>query len=367
MTVIPVKHSSTFTDDLAAEVGGNIRDVYPSSAAFPNELCEPDGSLLLHLDDEAKQFAVFGPCAADEVGSTAEDVVTVLGTAYQGVQLFAAVSAAHDDRSTPCCAYRVEKLFHEYVQQLVGTFVGTVVDTFIQRCGAAGEFLYREMFHVVDWELEFRFYATQPATPKAPARAVSTVITIFKMVFQSVFIGFKFLNFKFISLCRELMSTSWLLGSKLKYSPTLELALLHRLRGDAFQREAACHIGFEFHFGAEHNLVPLDHGRGREIRGGHGILRIALAAQTNLQTAEVLQHYCLTGEECSSDEGFDTAQDSHGIGTRHGGAVVDVVGEVFEGVVTGLDGTSMEILGPLNTIRILGFSYCIVNCHSSLN
>ena len=35
-------------------------------------------------------------------------------------------------------------------------------------------------------------YIVHEATPKAPARAVSTVITIFKMVFQSVFIGFEF-------------------------------------------------------------------------------------------------------------------------------------------------------------------------------
>ena len=35
-------------------------------------------------------------------------------------------------------------------------------------------------------------HTAQEATPKAPARAVSTVITIFRMVFQSVFIGFEF-------------------------------------------------------------------------------------------------------------------------------------------------------------------------------
>ena len=35
-------------------------------------------------------------------------------------------------------------------------------------------------------------YIVHEATPKAPAKAVSTVITIFKMVFQSVFIGFEF-------------------------------------------------------------------------------------------------------------------------------------------------------------------------------
>ena len=37
-------------------------------------------------------------------------------------------------------------------------------------------------------------YIVHEATPKAPAKAVSTVITIFKMVFQSVFIGFEFLS-----------------------------------------------------------------------------------------------------------------------------------------------------------------------------
>ena len=43
-------------------------------------------------------------------------------------------------------------------------------------------------------ELEGASSFVQLATPKAPARAVSTVITIFKMVFQSVFIGFEFLS-----------------------------------------------------------------------------------------------------------------------------------------------------------------------------
>ena len=41
-------------------------------------------------------------------------------------------------------------------------------------------------------ELEGASSFVHEATPKAPARAVSTVITIFKMVFQSVFIGFVF-------------------------------------------------------------------------------------------------------------------------------------------------------------------------------
>ena len=39
-------------------------------------------------------------------------------------------------------------------------------------------------------------YIVHEATPKAPARAVSTVITIFKMVFQSVFIRFEFLSYR---------------------------------------------------------------------------------------------------------------------------------------------------------------------------
>ena len=129
--------------------------------------------------------------------------------------------------------------------------------------------------------------------------------------------------------------------------------LLHRLTRYSFQGEAASDVRFELYLGAEHDLVSLDEAGRREIRGGHDIARVALAAEAYLQATEVLQHYGLTGKE----------------GTRHGGTVVDVTGQILEGVVTGLHYTAMEVLGTFNGVLtwVLGLSYCIGDWHKKQN
>ena len=79
----------------------------PAAVALPDELGEPNASLLLHLLYELEEAAVVGLCAANDIGCAAQDMVAVLGTAHQSVELFAAIPAAHDDGFAPRLAYGV--------------------------------------------------------------------------------------------------------------------------------------------------------------------------------------------------------------------------------------------------------------------
>ena len=49
------------------------------------------------------------------------------------------------------------------------------------------------------------------------------------------------------------------------------------------------------------------------------------------------------------------------VGLRHGGAVVDTLGELLEGELTVLDRLSVEVLGAFCTIGVLGFLDSIGN------
>ena len=81
--------------------------MYPSSVALPDELRKLDAPLLLHLHDEAEQTAVVGPITSNNIGGTAEDVVAILGTAHQGVDLLATVATTDHNRLAPRFAYGV--------------------------------------------------------------------------------------------------------------------------------------------------------------------------------------------------------------------------------------------------------------------
>ena len=84
----------------------------PSSIALKDELSELDAPLLLHLHDEAEQTAVVGPVTSNNIGRTAEDVVAILGTTHQGVELLAAVATTDHNRLAPRFAYGVEELVY---------------------------------------------------------------------------------------------------------------------------------------------------------------------------------------------------------------------------------------------------------------
>ena len=111
--------------------------MYPTIVVLCDELGEADLSCLLHLHDELEQAAVIGPVAGDEVCCAADEVVAVLGSAHEGVELLASISTADHDGLAPRLAYGVEELVYEYVQQVVGTLRWAVVDALAQRRSAA--------------------------------------------------------------------------------------------------------------------------------------------------------------------------------------------------------------------------------------
>ena len=87
----------------------------PPSVAFPYQLGKLDASFLLHLLYEFEQPTMVGLRARNDVGCTAEEVVAVLGSAHEGVELLAAVARGYHDGLAPRLAYGVEELVYEYV------------------------------------------------------------------------------------------------------------------------------------------------------------------------------------------------------------------------------------------------------------
>ena len=81
--------------------------MYPTPIALPDELGEAYLSLLQHLLDEFEQTTMVDLVARDEVGSTAEHVVTILHASNERVELLAAVATRHYYRFTPRFAYWV--------------------------------------------------------------------------------------------------------------------------------------------------------------------------------------------------------------------------------------------------------------------
>ena len=98
---------TSFTNDLTLEVRGNIRDMYPSSIALPDELREAYLPLLLHLLYELEQATMVGLVASNNICRATKDMVTVLHTADERIELLASVSAADNYRLSPRFAYWV--------------------------------------------------------------------------------------------------------------------------------------------------------------------------------------------------------------------------------------------------------------------
>ena len=141
------------------------------------------------------------------------------------------------------------------------------------------------------------------------------------------------------------------------------MALRHRLRRYALQREVRSHGLFQCGIGAEHDLVPLDHRGGSEVLGAHRLIGVALALQGHLEAAEVVEHHQLTFGEGLDDMVLHAEEHGAAVGLRHGGAVVDAAGQLVQGELTRLDGLTVEILGALDTLRILYSLDCVGNWH----
>ena len=88
-----------------------------------------------------------GLVARNDIGSAAKDMVTILHTPDERVELLAAVARGYHDGLTPRFADGVEELLYQYVQQVVCTLRWAIVDALAQRGSAGGQFGYTEMFH----------------------------------------------------------------------------------------------------------------------------------------------------------------------------------------------------------------------------
>ena len=109
--VRPLCFCSLFKN-LAPQVAGDITNMEPTIVVLCDELGEADLSCLLHLHDELEQAAVVGPVAGDEVCCAADEVVAVLGSAHEGVELLAAVARGYHDGLSPRLAYGVQELVY---------------------------------------------------------------------------------------------------------------------------------------------------------------------------------------------------------------------------------------------------------------
>ena len=99
-------------NNLATQVAGDITDMEPTIVVLCDELGEADAALLLHLHDELEQAAVIGPVTGDEVCCAADEVVAVLGSAHEGVELLAAVARGYHNGLAPRLAYGVQELVY---------------------------------------------------------------------------------------------------------------------------------------------------------------------------------------------------------------------------------------------------------------
>ena len=97
---------------LTLEIRGYIRDMYPAAIALPNKLGEFDASFLLHLLYQLEQTTMVSLVARDEVCSTSQQVVTVLCSTHERVQLLTSIATADHDRCSPRLAYGVEELVY---------------------------------------------------------------------------------------------------------------------------------------------------------------------------------------------------------------------------------------------------------------
>ncbi len=107
------------------------------------------------------------------------------------------------------------------------------------------------------------------------------------------------------------------------------MALRHRLRRDALQREVRSHGLLECRIGAEHDLVTANHRGGSEVLGGHRLIGVALALQGHLEAAEVVEHHHLPLGEGLDDVVLHAEEHGAAVGLRHGGTVVDAAGQLL--------------------------------------
>ena len=146
----------------------------------------------------------------------------------------------------------------------------------------------------------------------------------------------------------------------------VKFGLSQSFTGDTLQLKVLGYLLLEGGVGAEHDAVTLDHGRGREVQGTHACGIVALALKGDLEAAEGVEHHDLTFGEGLGDVLLHALEHGVAVGLGHGGAVVDALGELVHGELTGLDGGSVEVV-YFGVLGIAYFLYCVGDGHNSLN
>ena len=126
--------------------------------------------------------------------------------------------------------------------------------------------------------------------------------------------------------------------------------LRHPLARDALELDLLADFALELGVGAEDDLPTLDHLRGLEVGLGEHLLGVALALEGELEAADVLEHYDLSLVEGLDDVLLHALEHGVAVGGGHGGGVIDTLGELLHGELTGLLYGALEIVG----IGVLG-------------
>ena len=110
--VLTANCSLLTAQNLTFQVTGHIRDMNPAIVVLGNQLREAYLPLALHLHDEAEQAAMIVAATRDEVGSTAQQVMAMLGAAHEGIELWASVARGDDDGLAPRFADGIKELVY---------------------------------------------------------------------------------------------------------------------------------------------------------------------------------------------------------------------------------------------------------------
>ena len=133
--------------------------------------------------------------------------------------------------------------------------------------------------------------------------------------------------------------------------------------GDALHAVGSAEALDKFGLGAEAHADALDVAGGIEVLGSDFTLGIALASETDAQCAKLIEHHTLTGQQTFLDVLLRSSQHGDDVGLGDGGGELDVLGEVLEGVVTCLHGTTTGVVHADSTGRITAFDNFVMNRH----
>ena len=141
---------------------------------------------------------------------------------------------------------------------------------------------------------------------------------------------------------------------------------IHQFAGDALGLHGDTNLLEQLGLGAVDHAVALDVAGGVEAVGADEGLLETLALEVDLQGTEVADDDALAGKQIALEILTSRLKDGSHVGSGGGGGMLDVLLELIEGVVAGLDG---EVSGVVHASLAIGVdlrSYLIGYTHSSL-